>query len=307
MLHYIGGRILQAVVVLLLMTIVIFVVARMAGDPLESMLSIQATEQDRMDLAVRLGLDKSLPEQYWIWLRLVTHGDFGNSILMPYSVMHLVKAFGLNTLKLVLYGAFFALLLGLPLGILAGVWRGQALDIAARTIAALGQSAPTFWVALMLMFLFAIKWKIFPVLGFEDIRGAVLPSVSLGLYMTAAITRLLRSAIIEAMESDYITLARIKGLSEAVVVLKHALRNALIPVVTYTGMTIAMMMSGVVLVEVVFACPGIGFLLFKSSLGGDYPVLQGVVLLITASVIVANLIVDVAYAYIDPRIRYRKI
>ena len=306
MVSYIGKRLLQAVVVLLLMSVVIFLLARLGGDPVQKLLSEQASEQDRMNLTTKLGLDKPLYEQYWVWLKLVAHGDLGTSVLHRTPVIELVEIYGQNTMKLASYAMLFALLLGLPLGVVAGVKRGQTADIVARTAAIFGQSAPVFWVGLMLMYFFAIKWPIFPIMGSGTIHGAVLPSISLGLFMTAGITRLIRSGMIEAMSSDYITLARIKGLSEVVVVFKHALKNALIPVITFVGIYFAILLSGVVVVEVVFAWPGIGLLTFSSALGGDYPVLQGTVLLLTFAVIAVNLAVDIAYAYIDPRIRYRK-
>lgn len=306
MLSYIGNRLWQAVVVLLLMSVVIFLLARLGGDPLYTMLSEQASEQDRINLTIKLGLDKPLYEQYWAWLKLLAHGDLGTSVLNLTPVIELVKIYGQNTIKLVVYSMLLALLLGLPLGVVAGVRRGRWADIVARSLAILGQSAPLFWVGLILMYFFAIKMHIFPILGSTGILGAVLPSITLGLFATAGITRLTRSGMIEAMGSDYITLARSKGLSEAVVVFKHGLKNAIIPVLTFAGMYFAILMSGVVVVEVVFAWPGIGLLTFTSALGGDYPVLQGTVLVITATVIVVNLIVDLTYGYIDPRIRYRK-
>jgi ABC-type dipeptide/oligopeptide/nickel transport system permease component len=218
-----------------------------------------------------------------------------------------MKTFVPNTVELAFFGMLLGLLVGLPLGVLAGLKRGRSADVVARTIAILGQSAPLFWVGLMLMYFFAIQWPIFPVLGGgTGLLGTVLPSISLGFYMLPGILRITRSAMIEAMDSDFITLARIKGLSEAVVICKHALRNALIPIVTFSGMYFAILMSGVVVTEVVFAWPGLGLMTFKAALGGDYPLLQGLVLLVTAVVIVINLIVDIAYVYIDPRIRYQK-
>jgi peptide/nickel transport system permease protein len=207
---------------------------------------------------------------------------------------------------LALFATLFGTFTGLPLGVLAGVRRGKAPDVFAGTLSAFGQSAPIFWIGLVLMYFFAIKWHIFPVVGSKGLISAVLPSISLGLYMTAGITRLVRSAMIEAMDSDYVTLARLKGLPEVIVIYKHALKNALIPVVTFAGMYFAILMSGVVVVEVVFAWPGIGLLTFKSALAGDYPVLQGTVVLLTVAVILINLIVDIAYAFLDPRIRYLK-
>ena len=307
MFSYIGKRAVKSVVSLFLMTILIFMLARIGGDPLTRLLPETATKQDRIELASKLGLDKTLPEQYWDWLRMVSRGDLGKSILSSRPVVNYMKTFVPNTVELAFFGMLLGLLVGLPLGVLAGLKRGRSADVVARTIAILGQSAPLFWVGLMLMYFFAIQWPIFPVLGGgTGLLGTVLPSISLGFYMLPGILRITRSAMIEAMDSDFITLARIKGLSEAVVICKHALRNALIPIVTFSGMYFAILMSGVVVTEVVFAWPWLGLMTFKAALGGDYPLLQGLVLLVTAVVIVINLIVDIAYVYIDPRIRYQK-
>lgn len=307
MLANIGIRLFQSITVLLLMTAVVFLLGRLGGDPISTLVPKGATTEEIMYLEAKFGLDKSLPEQYWVWLKLLAHGDLGKSLLHLHPVAQLLKDAVPNTLKLAAFSMLFASLLGIPLGCLSGVWRGRWLDAIAKITAVFGQSIPVFWLGLVLMYFFAIKLHIFPIMGSTGLRGAVLPSVSLGFFMTAGVARLTRSAMIEAMESDYVTLARIKGLSETVVIFRHALRNALIPVVTYTGMYFAILMSGVVVVEVIFAWPGIGLMTFKSALGGDYPVLQGAVMLITAIVIVANLIVDIAYTYLDPRIRKQKV
>jgi peptide/nickel transport system permease protein len=308
MVSYIFGRFLETVLVLLLMTAVIFMLARLGGDPVERLLPDTATEQDRTELTVMLGLDKPLPEQYWIWLKSVSHGDFGKSFLKSIPVIDYIKVHAPNTLKLSLYAIILTFLFGLPLGILAGVMKGKALDISARSLAIFGQSAPTFWLGLMLMYFFAIKWSIFPIVGWmSGIHGAFLPSITLSFSMLPGVVRLTRSAMIEALESGYVTFARIKGLSEVAVVFKHALKNALIPVVTFSGMYFAILLSGVVVVEVVFAWPGIGLLTFKAAMGGDYPVLQGAVFLVAVATILSNLVVDILYVYIDPRIRYWKV
>jgi peptide/nickel transport system permease protein len=308
MVSYIVTRLLQTVLVLLLMTAVIFMLARLGGDPVERLLSDTATEQDRIELTVMLGLDKPLPEQYWIWLKSVSHGDFGKSFLKSIPVIDYIKVCAPNTLRLSLYSMILALLFGLPLGILAGVMKGKPLDILARSIAIFGQSAPVFWLGLVLMYFFAIKWPIFPIVGWmSGLYGAFLPSITLCFTMLPGVMRLTRSAMIEALDSGYVTFARIKGLSEVKVIFKHALKNALIPSVTFGGMYFSILLSGVVVVEVVFAWPGIGLLTFKAATGGDYPVLQGAVFLVAVTTILTNLIVDILYVYIDPRIRYWKV
>lgn len=198
-----------------------------------------------------------------------------------------------------------ATLLGLPLGVLGAVKRERMLDFVARIVAVLGQSAPMFWVGLMLIFFFSIKWHVFPVAGMKGISSYVLPAITLAWFVSAGIMRLVRSAMIESLSSDYVVLARSKGISEAVVIFKHALKNALIPVITFAGMYFALMVSGVVVIELVFSWPGFGLLIYKACLGRDYPLIQATVSVLTAIVIVSNLMVDIIYPYLDPRIRYR--
>jgi len=297
---------MQALVVIILMTILVFVTSRLGTDPLYTLLPDDATEEVRVNLSKKLGLDKPLHIQYLIWMNALVKGDLGDSIMSPYPVFDLIMQFTPNTIKLAVLGMLFGLAVGIPLGVVAGVKRGQLPDLLARTAAIFFQSAPLFWIALILLYFFAIKWHVFPISDATGLWGAILPSISLSLFMVAGITRITRSSMIDTMDSDYITLARIKGLSEKVVIFKHALKNALIPVVTFTGMWFAIILSGVLVIEVVFSYPGVGFLTFKAALSGDYPVIQGTVVLITATVVLINLVVDILYAVIDPRIRYRK-
>lgn len=307
MFTYILSRLWEAAIGLLIMTVVVFVLVRLTGDPTVTMLPMAATEEDRVRLRAELGLDRTWSEQYWNFMKSAVRGNFGLSVTSPgRSVMELVVSYGPNSLRLGFWAMVFAVFMGLPLGILGAVKRGRIPDFVARIIAALGQSAPMFWVGLTLMYFFAIRWHIFPVVGSEGFSSCVLPAITLGWFITAGLMRLVRSAMIDALESDYVTLARVKGVSETAVIWKHALRNALIPVVTFTGMYFTLLVSGVVVVEVVFAWPGLGLLLYRACLGRDFPVVQLMVLVLTAMVIIANLMVDILYVYIDPRIRYRK-
>jgi peptide/nickel transport system permease protein len=197
-----------------------------------------------------------------------------------------------------------SLSLGIPLGVIAAVKRGTAIDSAARLFALLGQSVPVFWLGLVLMYFFSVQLGWLPTSGFGDWRHYVLPSVSMALFTVAAITRLVRVSMIDALSSEYIKLARIKGVSERSVVWKHALRNSLIPVLTYMGAFFATMITGAVVIETVFSWPGIGRLAYESILNRDFPVMQAVVLVMTAIFMLANLMVDVAYAWLDPRISH---
>lgn len=297
------NRVGQSVATLLAMSIIVFLVARLGGDPVYTMLPDTATDADRVALAERLGLDRPILEQYWIWVKSFATGDLGQSMMTPYPVSKLLFEFGPNTLLLAGLGMLFALLVGVPLGILAALRRGRLADAITRSFAVIMQSAPVFWLALMLLYFFAIRWHLFPIISANSLAGAFLPAVSLSFFMTAGVLRLTRSAMIEALDSDYVLFARVKGLPEWTVVLKHALRNALVPVVTFSGLYFAIIMSGVVVIEVVFSWPGIGLLTYRAALGGDYPVIQGAVVAITASVILVNLIVDILYALLDPRVR----
>jgi peptide/nickel transport system permease protein len=193
--------------------------------------------------------------------------------------------------------------LGIPLGVLAAVKRGTAIDTAARLIALLGQSVPVFWLGLVLMYCFSVQLGWLPTSGYGDWRHYVLPSVSMALFTVAAVTRLVRVSMIDALSSEYIKLARIKGVSERAVIWKHALRNSLIPVLTYMGAFFATMITGAVVIETVFSWPGIGRLAYESILSRDFPVMQAVVLTMTAIFMVANLLVDIAYVWLDPRVR----
>ena len=307
MFSYFMKRLGQTVIALIITTIFIFLLVRLTGDPTLTMLPMASTEEDRVRLRAELGLDKPLSEQYWIFLKSAVRGDFGTSISSPgRTSMNLILSYGLNSVRLGVVAMLFAVLLGLPLGVLAAVKRGRTLDAIARMIAVLGQSAPLFWVGLVLMYLFAIRWHVFPVVGTEGLSACVLPGVTVGWFVTGGLMRLVRSSMIETLGSDYVTFARSKGVSETVVIWKHALKNALIPVVTFSAMYFSLLVSGVVVVEVVFAWPGLGLLLYRACLGRDFPVVQLLILVLTALVIGTNLIMDIIYAYIDPRIRFKK-
>jgi peptide/nickel transport system permease protein len=276
-------------------------------DPVLLYLDPSATREDYNKVAAYLGLDKPLHIQYLKWVMGLLHGDMGNSIVQPYPVNELVFNALPNTIALSVVGMVLAVLYGVPIGVLAAVKRGQTLDVIARTFAIIGQSAPSFLVGLVLILLLTIKVPLFPIIAQLDLKGLILPSITNSALQAVGIMRLARSGMIEALDSDYVTLARMKGLSEKIVLFKHALKNTLIPVITFSGMYFALGLSGAVITEVVFSWPGIGLLTYRSALSGDYPVMQGVVVLVTALTIASNLIVDILYAFVDPRIRYRKV
>jgi peptide/nickel transport system permease protein len=289
---------------LIAMSIIVFLLGRMTGDPVALLLSEYATEQDRAQLTRELGLDRSLPTQYWVFVTHALTGDLGRSVTGDRQPATQLIAERLPaSLKLACIALIISLVLGIPLGVLAAVKRGTAIDTAARLIALLGQSVPVFWLGLVLMYCFSVQLGWLPTSGYGDWRHYVLPSVSMALFTVAAVTRLVRVSMIDALSSEYIKLARIKGVSERAVIWKHALRNSLIPVLTYMGAFFATMITGAVVIETVFSWPGIGRLAYESILSRDFPVMQAVVLTMTAIFMVANLLVDIAYVWLDPRVR----
>ena len=305
MLAYILRRSAEMLIALLLMSMIVFSLGRVSGDPVSLLLNEYATENDRVELTRQLGLDKPLTTQYVIFLKNALQGDLGISISgdrRPASelVMERLPA----SLQLATTAFVISIVIGIPLGVLAAMNRGTWVDTAARIGALLGQSVPVFWLGIVLMYLFSVTLGWLPTSGYGEWRHFVLPALSMGLFTVAAVTRLVRVSMIDALASEYIKLARIKGLSETIVVWKHALRNSLLPVLTYMGAFFATMITGAVVIETVFAWPGIGRLAYESILNRDFPVMQAVVLTMTLLFMLANLCVDIVYAQLDPRIRH---
>jgi len=306
MIRPILGRLAEAAVALLLMSLLIFLLSRVTGDPIALLLSDDATEADRLDLIRQLNLDRPLWEQYFSFLGNALQGDFGRSVAGGREdalkvVLERIPA----SLSLAGVALTFTLALGIVLGVLASITRGTPADVLIRLVALIGQSVPSFWLGIMLIYLVSVHWGLLPTSGVGTWKHYVLPALTLGLFTLAAVTRLVRASMLDALGSEYVKLARIKGVSEATVVLRHALANSLIPVVTFMGTFFATMITGAVVVETVFAWPGIGRLAFEAILSRDFPVIQTVVLVITAFFILANLIVDMLYLAIDPRMRGR--
>lgn len=301
---YLLRRLTEMLAALALMSVIVFLLGRLTGDPVSLLLSEYATAEDRARLTHELGLDRPLPVQYASFVGAALHGDLGRSVSGDRRpALALVAERLPPSLELATAALLLSLALGLPLGVLAAVRRGSRVDGAARLVALLGQSVPAFWLGIVLMQLFSVRLGWLPTSGYGDLRHLVLPAVTMGLFTVAAITRLVRGAMIDALGSEYVRLARIKGLAERRVIWKHALRNSLLPMLTYMGTFFATMISGAVVVETVFAWPGIGRLAYESILNRDFPVMQAVVLVVTLLFMAANLLVDLAYAWLDPRIR----
>ena len=302
--RYLVRRFLMAIVTLLAVSVIIFIMSRAAGDPRHIYLDDYSTQEDWDKLTENMGLDKPYYLQYGIFIKEALRGKFGESLSEGRPSMEIILERFPATLQLGLAAFFFSVLIGVPLGILSAVKRGSVLDMVGKLVALIGQSAPTFWLGLMLMFLLAVKLEWLPPYGRQERLSIVLPAVTLGWFYVAANLRLLRSAMLNVLDSEYVKLARAKGVSGRAVIWKHALRNALIPVLTFAGITLGGLVTGSLVVETVFAWPGLGQLAVKALIGVDYPLLQAVVVVFTLMYVVAALLVDVMYAYIDPRIRY---
>jgi peptide/nickel transport system permease protein len=282
----------------------IFGMSRAVGDPRVLLLDDYSTKDDWDRLGRELGLDKPYYEQYGIFVKEALKGEFGESIQQGRPAMHIILERLPATIQLGVAAFVLSLIVGVPLGILSAVKRGSLLDQFARIIALIGQSAPPFWLGIMLMFFFAVQLDWLPPFGREGPKSVILPAITLGWFYAAANLRLIRSAMLDVLDSEYIKLARAKGVSSRSIILKHAFRNALIPPLTFAGVTLGALVTGSLVTETVFAWPGLGKLAVDSLFGLDYPLLQGVVIIFTLMYVGASFLVDVLYAYIDPRIRY---
>ena len=282
----------------------IFGMSRAVGDPRVLLLDDYSTKDDWDRLGRELGLDKPYYEQYGIFVKEALKGEFGESIQQGRPAMHIILERLPATIQLGVAAFVLSLIVGVPLGILSAVKRGSLLDQFSRVIAVIGQSAPPFWLGIMLMFFFAVQLDWLPPFGREGPKSVILPAITLGWFYAAANLRLIRSAMLDVLDSEYIKLARAKGVSSRSIILKHAFRNALIPPLTFAGVTLGALVTGSLVTETVFAWPGLGKLAVDSLFGLDYPLLQGVVIIFTLMYVGASFLVDVLYAYIDPRIRY---
>ena len=298
------GRALQTVLSMLVVLSIVFVLTRLSGNPVLLLLDVNATAQDQEILTRHLGLDKPLPVQYGIYVANVVFGDFGNSIISRRPVVEHIWERLPATVELGFVAMFLSVLIGVPLGMYSAVRRGGIMDTSARVFAVLGQSLPAFWLGLMLILFFGVVLGVLPAGGRGTWRHLILPAFTLGYFTSAAILRLTRSAMLEVLGSDYIKFARLKGLHEQVVLWKHGLRNALLPVVTFAVLLFVQFLGGAVVTETVFAWPGLGRLILESITTRDYPIVQAGVLVLSALYLTGNLLVDLLYSYLNPRIRH---
>ncbi|MFO8059596.1 MAG: ABC transporter permease [Bacillota bacterium] len=313
MLNYLVRRTLGLLPTLLLVAVMSFVIMHMApGDPVARMLGVRATESRIQKVRADMGLDRPLASQFVSWLAGAVRGDFGLSYVLDRSVAGAIFSRLPVTIILALIGLIIAVALGIPIGVLAAVRRGSLLDQVLSVIAIIGVSVPSFWLALVLIFVFAIHLGILPsgryvhftVDTVQAIRHLVLPGLAMGVTSAALIARMSRSCMLDVLRQDYIRTARSKGMNERRVVYRHALRNALIPVVTVAGITFGELLGGAVVLEEVFTLPGVGRLLIGAVNNRDYPVIQGVILAVALTYLLVNLATDIFYVYLDPRIKY---
>ncbi|HEY8446367.1 MAG TPA: nickel ABC transporter permease [Thermomicrobiales bacterium] len=301
---YLLRRFAYAIFVLWGALTIIFVTIRIVpGDPASMMLGAGATEEDVAALRHRLGLDEPLPVQYVQFLGDAIRLDFGNSLWLNRPVLSSIGERITATARLAVTAMAIALLVSFPLGILAALKKRTFIDGLVSVVSLLGQSVPSFWLGIMLILVFARQLRLLPSAGSDTWKHLVLPSVTLALPLIGVLTRLVRSGLLEVMYEDYIRTARAKGLDPRSVLVRHALRNMLIPVVTVAGLQLGNLLGGTVIVETVFGWPGIGRLLVDAIFNRDYPLVQAAILCITATFITINLIVDISYVYLDPRIR----
>lgn len=298
-------RLFEGLIALFALAIVVFVLVRLTGDPLDMMLPVGATDVDRMHLQKALGLDRPYYEQFFIYLLNGFKGDFGTSIRFGRSASDLFFAAFPNTLILIVLAFTLALTIAIPLGVFAAVRRDTFLDKLSNGMAVLGMATPTFWLGLVLIQVFSVKLGVLPVSRMGGPLHYILPTVTLGFFLVAGMMRLLRSSMLDVLDSEYIKLARIKGATEHVVVWRHALRNALVPLVSFVGVYFAYLITGAIVVETVFAWPGVGRLAYQGVVYRDFPLVQCILILKGVFIIAINLAVDIVYAYLDPRIRYQ--
>lgn len=303
--RFLVTRVLLAATTLWVVSIVVFAIARVQGDPRDLLFAQQFGNQDPKqweEFGRQIGLDKPMVYQYALFLGRAFKGDLGKSIWQYKPVSSLIWERLPATAELA-FGAIIFSTISIPLGVLAAVKRGSIWDLSARAIAVLGQSMPSFWIGIMLVFVFAVRFELVPTSQRGGLSHFVLPVITLGIFPLAGMLRLIRSSMLDVLDSEYVKLARAKGVSGNVVIWKHALRSALVAPLTFAGLLIAGLLTGSIIVETVFVWPGMGLLAIGGVQSSDYPITQGVVLVFTMFFVLSSLVVDIVYTLVDPRIR----
>ena len=297
-------RLLRFVVVCIGVSLVTFAILHASGDPV-ALIMPEAPEADRNKLREALGLSDPLPTQFARFITSAARGDFGKSFFHREPAFRLVIQRMPTTLALTSLAVVMALVISVPVGIVSAVRRNSLIDHGATVTVLLGQSMPVFWIGIMLMLLFAVQWRLLPVSGWETWASMVLPAVTLGAFTTPLFMRIIRSSMLEVLNLDYVRTARAKGIAEWVVICRHALRNAALPIVTVIGLQFGLLLGGAVLTETVFAVPGVGRLIVGAIRQLDFPIVQAGVFLLAMIIVMVNLLVDVLYVYLNPTIRLR--
>lgn len=300
---YILSRLGQAAITILGISLVVFALAHLSGDAAALLVPPEATPQQRVAIEESLGLNRSLPVQYGYFMKGIVTGHFGNSFRFGEPALDVFWSRFPNTLQLALAAALIALAGGVLIGVLSAVHSGGIADKVATLIALLGQAVPSFWIAILMIIFFSVKLRWLPTSGKGDLRTFAMPAVALAWYSMAALTRMTKSSMLDVMDTDYVRLARLKGLPERTVIWKHAFRNALLPILTLFSLQMIFFISGSVIVETIFAWPGIGQLTIQAISSRDYPLVQTIVFVTSSILVLLNVGVDLLYAVIDPRIR----
>jgi len=313
MLAYLVKRLLSLIPVLFGISLVSFILIHLVpGDTVSVILGTNTTAVSAAALRAAFGLDRPAPVQYITWLGGLLHGDFGQSFITGQPILGTIMSRLPATAELTIAALLLSLCIALPAGIIAAIRQYSVADYAGTTVSLLGLSLPSFWLATILTILFSVVWHVLPPSGFVaittdpvgNLRDLILPTVTLGTGLAAVVMRYTRSAMLEVVRQEYIKTARIKGLPERMIIAKHALKNALMPIVTIIGLQTAYLLGGVVIIEQIFDWPGIGKLMLNAVYQRDYPLVQGVILVIAVLFVLINLVVDILYAYLNPRIRY---
>ena len=304
MARYIVQRLLQAMIMVVLVATIVFFLGRLTGNPVDLILPEDSSPEDRVAMIEALGLDRPMHEQFVIFAFDAMRGDLGTSVRFREPAAEMFFSRLPATLYLSVPAMLIAVLMAVPLGIISALRRGGIIDKVSGTIAVLGIATPNFWLGILLIYLFSVQLGWLPSGRMGGWTHYVLPSITLGTFLGAGFMRLIRSSMLEILDSEFVKLARIKGLSERTVIWKHCLRNALIPVLTLWGVFMAGLVTGAIVTETVFAWPGIGRLTYEAVIYRDFPLLQAVIIMAAVMIVFINLVVDVLYAYVDPRIRF---
>jgi ABC-type dipeptide/oligopeptide/nickel transport system permease component len=298
-------RLAQSMIVIAAVVFIVFIMMFLSGDPALLLLPPDASREDIVEFRRQMGFDRPLWEQFFSFAGNLLQGDFGRSWRFQAPALPLVLERLPATIELAVAALVCSLLIAVPLGVVSAVRRNTIFDGVAMVFALIGQSTPAFWVGIMLILVFAVQFGMFPTSGREGLDSLVLPAVTLGLTLAGRNARLVRSSMLEVLNEDYVRTARAKGLSERRVIGKHALKNALLPVLTVVGLELGHLLGGAVVVETVFAWPGIGLLAVQSVLGRDYPVVQAIIIISALVFVLTNLLIDLLYTWLDPRISYQ--